>query len=145
MYSKANVFSRWTVYGGWNRGYTAKAKPADRQKDEIRARSRGRACGAALESMRRRLSLGPAKKKDSVWSNERRSSLSIPLKAWVSSQAKKGSPKMDWVKRSLAAAAVAVDKATKDLFLDDYHGDDGMYDMLCMQRVQGQFSEFEAR
>lgn len=51
------------------------------------------------------------------------------------------------VQRSLAAAAVAVDKATKDLFVDLEEQDDGSdaYDMLCAQRGQGQRVEFESR
>lgn len=77
----------------------------------------------------------------------RRSSLSSPLQSWVGS----GGKKISWVKRSLAAAAVAVDKATKDLFVDfeedkDSAGNyDDEYGMLCVQRGQGQRNEFEAR
>lgn len=77
----------------------------------------------------------------------RRSSLSSPLQSWVGS----GGKKINWVKRSLAAAAVAVDKAAKDLFVefeddqDDARNDSDEYGMLCVQRGQGQRNEFEAR
>lgn len=77
----------------------------------------------------------------------RRSSLSSPLQSWVGS----GGKKINWVKRSLAAAAVAVDKAAKDLFVDFEDEQDGArndnneYGMLCVQRGQGQRNEFEAR
>ena len=51
------------------------------------------------------------------------------------------------VQRSLAAAAVAVDKATKDLFVDPEEQDDGSdaYDMLRAQRCLDQRVEFESR
>lgn len=105
-------------------------------------------------SARRRLSLGGMKSRGSGEDEGksgraagRRSSFSSPL-SWVGSS---GKGKVNWatgmVQRSLAAAAVAVDKATKDLFVDLEEQDDGSdaYDMLCAQRGLGQRAEFESR
>lgn len=90
--------------------------------------------------MRRRLSLQGLKKKEEGSNDSRRSSLPSPLKAWVGSGKK---IKMEWVKRSFAAAAVAVDRAAKDLFLED--PDEDVQEMECFPRGQGQFREFKAR
>lgn len=105
-------------------------------------------------SPRRRISLGGMKSRgsggDEVKSGGaagRRSSFSSPL-SWVGSS---GKGKINWatgmVQRSLAAAAVAVDKATKDLFVDPEEQDDGSdaYEILRAQRGLGQRVEFESR
>lgn len=76
----------------------------------------------------------------------RRSSISSPM-SWVGSGGKKINWATGMVQRSLAAAAEAVDKATKDLFVDfeeqDSSGD--AYGVLRAQRGQSQRAEFEAR
>lgn len=91
---------------------------------------------------------------DSKPSNNRRGSLSTPLKAWVAGSG--AGKKMEWVRRSITAAAVAVDKAA-NLFIedpidsdgngDDDDDDDGnaYYGMLCLQRGQGQLIQFQQR
>lgn len=105
-------------------------------------------------SSRRRISLGGMKSRGSGEDGgksggtpRRRSSFSSPL-SWVGSS---GKGKINWatgmVQRSLAAAAVAVDKATKDLFVEFDEQDDGSdaYGMLCAQRGLSQRAEFESR
>lgn len=99
------------------------------------------------------MSLGGMRGKDSSGGGEggdksssRRPSLSSPL-SWVGSSGKKINWATGMVQRSLTAAAVAVDKATKDLFVDFEEEDDesDAYGALCAQRGQSQRAEFEAR
>lgn len=86
----------------------------------------------------RRLSLQVQRKREDRTNESRRSSLPSPLKAWV-----RPGKRMQWVKRSFAAAAVAVDRATKDLFVEEQ--DDDAHHAFCVPRTYSQFNEFETR